>query len=741
MKYAEVAVDSPWPTRSTFSYEIPEGMELRPGQGVSVPFGDKVLQGVVFELTPSPSVEETKKVISPIESQPLLSSVQLQLARWISARYMSSLFESVAPMLPPEFRGGRRLGPKYTSLVRLLVPKEQAQAEAQHLREKRATKQGDVFELLSEETSGLALAELVRRTGCTRATVAALEKKGLVGVESVQVVRDPLRGRSFKPTSPHNLTPAQEKVWSEIEKTLVNSRKGQNEAAVFLLHGVTGSGKTEIYLRALASIIKLGKKGIVLVPELALTPQTIERFGSRFPGRIAVLHSGLTPGERFDEWWRIKEGAFDVVIGSRSAIFAPQPDLKLIVIDEEHEWTYKQQDVPPCYHARDVAVRLSELTGAVVILGSATPDLGSYHLARSGVYRLLELPERVPEDTRLPRVEVVDMRRELREGNRNIFSRALRSALASTLAQKEQAILFLNRRGTATFVQCRDCGFVLRCKRCDVSYTYHSTMGGLVCHYCNGKAPLPELCPSCGGRRIRYMGSGTQRIEEEVRAFFPEARLLRWDRDTTMDWRSHDTIMGKFLSHEADILIGTQMIAKGLHMPLVTLVGIVNADIGLHLPDFRVGERVFQVLSQVAGRAGRGEKGGKVVIQTYSPQHYAVLAAARHDYAFFYERESLFRREHGYPPFNRLARLLYTHPNVVACQREGLKLRGALEERVSSKGITDVGILGPSPAYMQKVRGRFRWHIILRSPDPSPILEDLRLPRGWTLDMDPVSLL
>jgi primosomal protein N' (replication factor Y) len=479
-----------------------------------------------------------------------------------------------------------------------------------------------------------------------------------------------------------------------------------------------------------------------MVPEIALTPQTISRFGSRFPDRVAVLHSRLSLGEQFDVWQRVRDGEFDVVIGSRGALFAPQPELGLIVIDEEHEWTYKQQEQSPRYHARDVAVRLASLTNAIVILGSATPDVVSYHQAQRGEFRLLQLPERISagEVSPLPKVESLDLRRELAEGNRSIFSRALSQALAETLAAGEQAILFLNRRGSATFVQCRDCGHVLHCRRCDAPLTYHADESGLVCHRCNHRTGVPQLCPDCGRRRIKFLGIGTQRVEEEVARSFPGARMLRWDRDATGGKHSHEQIMERFLAHEADVLVGTQMIAKGLDMPLVTLVGVVNADIGLYLPDFRSSERTFQILEQVAGRAGRRESVGRVIIQSYTPEHYAISAAANHDYDSFYRQEMAFRRQHGDPPFSRVARLIYTHKNAAHCQRESERVRGLLEQERERLGLPDTALFGPSPAFVQRVRGRYRWQIVIRSKDPRPLLAELRLPQGWSIDVDAVSL-
>jgi primosomal protein N' (replication factor Y) len=456
---------------------------------------------------------------------------------------------------------------------------------------------------------------------------------------------------------------------------------------------------------------------------------------------VAVLHSKLSLGEQFDEWWRIKNGEFDVVIGSRSAIFAPQPGLGLIVIDEEHEWTYKQQDAPR-YHAREVAKKLAEYTGAVVVLGSATPDVETYYHARRGDIRLLELPERVTPimGSPLPDVEVVDLKEELKAGNRSLFSRSLSRDIAKALSCGEQVILFLNRRGSAYFVQCRKCGFVLRCLRCEVSMTYHSAGDSLVCHQCNYRTPMPRYCPQCHSDRIKFIGTGTQKLEQEAGLAFPQAVLLRWDSDATRGKHSHRDMLNRFREHGADILIGTQMIAKGLDFPLVTVVGIINADTGLYLPDFRAGERTFQLLSQVLGRAGRGSRPGKVIIQTFSQEHYAIKAAAGHDYALFYEKEIFFRRKLHNPPFTRLARLVYRHTNDAICQREAEQMGRLLTQARDSRGIADVDLIGPSPAFIHRLRGRFRWQVILRGSEIPDLLSVIDFPQGWTIDVDPLGL-
>ncbi|MBI3979719.1 MAG: primosomal protein N' [Chloroflexi bacterium] len=619
--------------------------------------------------------------------------------------------------------------------IRLARPAAEAQAAADRWR-------GTARLLAAVEALAagpLPVASVRQAAGVPAAGWARLLAAGIVQIRSVEVRRDPLAHRTVQPAQPPVLTGAQAALCREIGRAIAGRRH-----QVFLLHGVTGSGKTEVYLRSLADVVTGGRQAIVLVPEIALTPQTIDRFNSRFPGRVAVLHSRLGLGEQYDEWRRIAAGAVDVVVGSRGAVFAPVRRLGLIVVDEEHEWTYKQQEQAPRYHARDVAVKRAELAGAVAILGSATPDVVSFHRARQGDYALLELPERVPAAGQtpapLPQVEVVDLRAELRAGNRSIFSRSLHQGVEGALAAGQQVILFLNRRGTASIVLCRDCGFVVRCRRCDVPLAYHGVENDLVCHLCNARAPVPEACPHCGSRRIRYLGVGTQKVVEEVAGQFPAARPIRWDRDATSSRHAHEEILDRFLAHEADVLVGTQMIAKGLDLPLVTVVGVVLADVGLHLPDFRAGERTFQLLTQVAGRAGRGRLSGRVVIQTYAPEHYAITAAGRHDYRAFYEQEIAFRRQWEQPPFADVVRLLYASSNRASCQSEADRVAALARAYVAREGLADVAVLGPAPAYVQRLRGRYRWQVILRGRRLAEVVRALGLHRGWAIDVDPVSL-
>jgi primosomal protein N' (replication factor Y) len=564
----------------------------------------------------------------------------------------------------------------------------------------------------------------------------------LVSVERLRVRRDPLSHLIFTTSPPPVLTSSQQTAWESIQDIIVGKARPSSSPPVFLLFGVTGSGKTEMYLRALAQVITAGKRGICLIPEIALTQQTVERFANRFPGRVGVLHSGLSLGEQLDEWQWIMEGNCDVVIGPRSALFAPLPNLGLIIIDEEHEWTYKQEDMSPRYHARDVAIRLAQLSDAVIILGSATPDIGSFHKAQQGEYQLVELKERITPRgySPLPEVRIVDLRDELKAGNTRLLSRSLLAAMKETLVQGEQVILFLNRRGTATFVRCRKCGFVFRCPRCSIALTYHSLEKRLICHRCRYSIPVPQICPRCSRRNLRFLGIGTQRVEEEIRHFFPEARVLRWDKDVITRRYAHEELLKNFRDHNADVLIGTQMIAKGLDLPQVTLAGIISADTGLNFPDFRSSERTFQLLCQVAGRAGRGIKAGKVIIQTYSPDNYTIKAAAKHDYLGFYYKEIDYRRRYNYPPFSQLVRLIYSHTKEELCRREAERVYRLILDEKAREGILGFNIIGPVPTFAFRARGRYRWQLFLRGPDSTRMLSQLTLPRGWTIDVDPVGI-
>ena len=610
----------------------------------------------------------------------------------------------------------------------------------------------------------LTMAELLRATGATRGRLNKLIQAGLLELRAERVWRDSLRDFDFIPDSAPELTPDQARAWGEISQAVEGDK-----TARFLLHGVTGSGKTEIYLRAIEATLAQGRGAVLLVPEIALTPQTVRRVSERFPSQVALVHGSLPTGERYDAWQRARSGDVSVIVGTRSALFTPLRNLGLIVLDEEHDASYKQAPgMPePHYHARDAADFLAQRNGAVLVLGSATPDLGSWYRAQRGRFKYLHLPKRIMghrrrirqqgerlgvascyQDDRgdavtieLPPVQVVDMRAELRAGNANMFSRALQNALAAVLERGEQAMLLLNRRGQATYVFCRDCGYALECVRCDAPMTYHRVDRSLRCHHCGASQAQPTTCPNCASGRIRYFGAGTQQVDEAVKQLFPTVRTLRWDVDTAKSPAMHFEILGKFIDREANLLIGTQMIAKGLDLPLVTLVGVVSADLGLALPDYRAGERVFQLLTQVSGRAGRGVLGGQVILQTYQPDHYVIQAASQHDYAGFVARESRYRREMGYPPYRRLARIVFTASTPAKAQAEAERAASQLAQVLAARNLSGSSLIGPAPCFYTRLDGRYRWHLLLRGPDPRAALRELKPGARWQIDTDPVDLL
>ncbi len=644
---------------------------------------------------------------------------------------------------------------QYERMVRLLLPPSELPAAIEQLG--RASRQIVVLRSIAERV-GEAEApdpELgVPAADMPLTTLRQLAERGLVELTQREVLRNPLDGAAIKPDVPPELSPLQAKVLAPISDAVL-----ARQHAVFLLHGVTGSGKTELYLRAIARALRQGRQALVLVPEIALTAQLVRRFAARFGAQVVVLHSGLSLGERFDTWRRLRRGEARVVVGSRSAVFAPLPELGLIVVDEEHEPSYKHEEGVR-YQARDVALELAALTDSVVILGSATPAVESYQRAREGMYTLLDLPERVGRKANggsksipLPPVQIVDMRLELQQGNRSIFSRALQRALSDVLKKRQQALLFLNRRGTAAFVMCRDCGYVVGCPRCSAPLTVHLVgqegLNGarsagyelLRCHTCGHRELAPTTCPECWSARIRHFGIGTQRVVAAVEELWPDARVLRWDRDVTGRKGAHDRLLQLFLNHEADIVVGTQMIAKGLDLPLVTLVGVVSADTGLHMPDFRAGERAFQLMAQVAGRAGRRDLGGQVILQSYTPDHYALCAAAEHDYRGFFREEIAFREETHYPPFSQLVRFVASgaNPDGVRTQAEALAER--INDAIRRIQLSDAALIGPAPAFMERMRGRYRWHLLVRAKDVHPLLDVLGPLPGWTVDVDPGSLL
>ncbi len=610
------------------------------------------------------------------------------------------------------------------------------------------------------------------------ADLYALEKRGLVTLFDDEVWRDPLAGYPTYLAEAPVLVEEQAQVWEVIRRRLQAIAEGSVAAPKpILLHGVTGSGKTEIYLRAVEETLRQGRQAIVMVPEISLTPQTVRRFIARFPGKVGLIHSRLSDGERFDTWRRARRGDLPVIVGARSALFAPLARLGLIVVDEFHDDSYYQSEPAPAYHAVRSAVAYASQAGALCLLGSATPDVASYHLAESGKWELLHLPQRIlahraavqieiergeivshyqalgpdAETLSLPPVRIVDMRQELKQGNRSIFSHRLKTGLTQVLTERRQAILFLNRRGSATYVFCRDCGYVLRCPHCDIPLVYHSltwqghTPGAgmdlpLRCHRCNYQRKMPERCPHCASVHIRQYGTGTQKVEEEVHLMFPQARTLRWDWDTTRRKGAHDLILDAFANRQADILIGTQMLAKGLDLPQVTLVGVVLADVGLTLPDYRATERVFALLAQVAGRAGRSPLGGEVILQTFMPEHYVIQTAAGHDYRAFYEKEIAFRQSMDYPPFSHLMRLEIRGSDEARIEKAIYSLASQLKEWIDEEKRRSTEIIGPAPCFFQRVGGQYRWQIVVKGPDPAALIKGKPL-KDVIIEVDPANLL
>jgi primosomal protein N' (replication factor Y) (superfamily II helicase) len=660
-----------------------------------------------------------------------------------------------------------RRAPKQAAVVSFLA--QQTTPPQQRAVRERGAKPDEVT-APEQAQPAVSVQAVYAATGAARATLRELERRGLLALETRETRRDPLARTPRTRDLPPPLTAQQETALAPVRAAI---EAGQH--AVFLLHGVTGSGKTELYLRSIGRALRLGKQALVLVPEIALTTQLVRRFAARFGPELAVLHSGLSLGERYDEWRRLRRGDARIAIGSRSAVFAPLPHLGLVIVDEEHEPSYKHEQAPR-YHARDVALQLAKLCGATLMLGSATPSVESYAAAQRGDYQLIAMSERVglaltanglprSQPLPLPQVQLVDMRKELRGGNRSIFSTALMEALDEALGRGEQSLLFLNRRGAASFVMCRDCGHVVSCPRCATPLTLHldqaaddagsteaalnetsdaqrpTRNGLLVCHSCNHRELVPLHCPQCWSTRIRQFGIGTQRVAEEVALRLPGARVLRWDRDTVTGKDGYGRLLDQLLRREADVLVGTQMVAKGLDLPGVTVVGVVAADTGLRLPDFRASERTFQLLTQVAGRAGRRDTVGRVVIQSYTTEHYALQAAREHDYAAFYQQEIAFRRQLGYPPFARLVRFVVQGASDERCERAARALAERINEAAPRMLGSEWGLIGPAPCFQRQLRGRYRWHLLLRARQPAPLLDALGPLPGWSVDVDPQQVL
>lgn len=781
--YAEIAVGSfindIENDMNIYDYIIPERYKdaLEIGMKVVVPFGGRLLEGYVIkvkDVSPVPS-NKLKEIIDIPEKEPVFSSKEIILAKWMSEEYICSLTDSLKCIIPPETvmkesKLVRLAGPVHDALDSFSPMEKKIISELNNgeqdittsrlcslygkgtqrvlkrmadcgyiIIESRMTKgvkdktakgikvnccldelediilqleskkntvaQAKILKILKTAGEPVIEKDFAKSYNVSQGTVNTLVKKGILEHVEIDVVRDPYKDTVFPKVDKPQLTDDQKKVVYNILNGFYNMKKGK-----FLIHGVTGCGKTEVYMSLVEHIIKDGKRAIMLVPEISLTPQTIERFKGRFE-RVAVLHSRLSKGERYDEWKRIRNNEVDVVVGARSAVFAPVNNLGIIVIDEEHEYSYKS-DKTPKYHAREVAEKRCEIDSALLVLGSATPCLETFHQAKMGFYNICTMDKRV-DNRLLPVLQIADMRQEITSGNRTIFSRLLYKEMREALKNGHQIILFLNRRGFSTFVSCRKCGHVMKCPRCDVSLTYHADKNSLNCHYCDLVIKPPDTCPKCGSNYIKYFGLGTQKVESEVKRLFPSSRVLRMDFDTTSNKGAHERIYRDFKDNRADILVGTQMISKGLDFPNVTLVGIIAADLTLNIPDYKACERTFQLITQVSGRAGRGEYPGRVIVQTYNPEHYSIVSALHQDYTGFFNREIIVRKDFQYPPFCDLV-------NIVASAKEENKAIYAIRDIACKIAETareekyDISILGPTPAPISKIKMSYRWQTIIK---------------------------
>lgn len=695
-----------------FTYRIPEGLDVRPGHHVLIPFGqgNHTKEGFVLSISEESGLEDgvaLKDVLSCVEPYTVLLPEQIELAEWMQEAYHCLLVDALRLMIPAQLRGGR-IHEKRERIVYLADPAANFSSKS-HI-------QTDVVDLLKKAGQPMSVTDIKAFLPGSSPAIAALLKKRVLSENSFTVFRRP--EYSVRAENAPKLTFEQAKALAEVNAL----SPGQTA----LLYGVTGSGKTEVYLRCIEECLNAGKGAIVLVPEIALTPQTVGRFAARFGDRIAVLHSRLSPGERFDEWRRIRLGKAPIVIGARSAVFAPVEELGLIIIDEEHEGSY-QSEITPRYHALDIARRRVRMNGGKLLLGSATPSLLSYYRALSGSYRLIELKHRVGGRP-LPTVSIADMRAEFLEGNNGIFSSLLLSKLEACLKGGHQAMLFLNRRGYSTFVSCRACGYVLTCDNCDISMTYHKAQNAVRCHYCGAKKPLPKVCPNCGKPFIKYFGIGTEQVEEQIQQWFPGTETIRMDADTVTRRDAYDQILSAFGRGEAQILIGTQMIAKGHDFPNVTLVGVIAADTTLRFPDYRSGERTFQLLTQVSGRAGRDKDPGEVVMQTYVPDHPVLKFARVQDYPGFYQYEIAQRKKCLYPPFSLFIRLLLSAEDEDALIERGKEYAKALEAdlraALKEEGQGDLLLLLAAPAPIARIAGQSRYQILVK------LLRTKRLPQA-----------
>ncbi|GEM00722.1 replication restart DNA helicase PriA [Halolactibacillus halophilus] len=773
-KIAKVVVDVPASNINRFfDYLIPDKLlgAIEIGMRVIVPFGNRTIMGYVLETVNETTFDETKlkQIKTTLDVQPVLTKELIDLGQWLAESTLSYFISSFQAMLPQALKASydkslHRLHPpinqrladlfdgrdyigfdelnddfplrivndeigkgnvewdyhvstnesfKYVTMVEVIGTEAKFDLYLADLT-KQSKKQFELVQYFLDDHATRPLKKVLKDNKTTRNTLNKLIDQQLIRLVKQQVNRDPYQGETEK-TTPLTLAPQQQKALDAIVRKM-----NQHEAKTFLLHGVTGSGKTEVYLQAIDLAIRQDKEAIVLVPEISLTPMMVERFKRRFGDAVAVLHSALSKGERFDEWRKIQKKQVSVAVGARSAIFAPFENLGMIIIDEEHESTYKQEDHPR-YHVRDVAKHRADYHKCPVVLGTATPTLETYARAKKGVYQLIEMPERINQSL-MPKVTIQDMREELHQGNRTMFSRQLKEAIERRLEKREQVVLFLNRRGYSTFVMCRDCGHTVECPSCDISLTYHQRDHRLKCHYCNYSEPMPNVCPNCQSESIRFFGTGTEKVEEALNETFPEARIIRMDVDTTRKKGAHERLLKQFGNKQADILLGTQMIAKGLDFPDVTLVGVLAADGLLNLPDFRAAEKTFQLLTQVSGRAGRHELTGEVIVQTYTPEHYSVLFAKDYDYHGFFKQEMALRKAYQYPPYYFLTLITVTHENRLKAEEVTRVIQKLLVKHLTKEAV----ILGPTPSPIERIKGRYRFQCMVKYKDEPDLMSVLR---------------
>lgn len=709
-QFANIIVDiSHEKLDKTFQYKIPEHLRevLEVGMQVEIPFGkgSRKTTGYVVELTDMPEyeVEKQKEVLALAEGSIPIESRLIALAGWMRKNYGGTMNHALKTVLPVK----QKAREKQQRTLKLLLSEQEAGEQLAVFKKKHSTARARLLEALIEEQT-LPYEIVTRKLNVTAAVIRAMEEMGILRIEVSRSYRSPLENMKQE---------AKRIVLNEEQQAVVNrvwQDLAKEEFHTYLLHGVTGSGKTAVYIEMIEKVTAAGRQAIVLIPEIALTYQTVVRFYQRFGERVSILNSKMSPGERYDQFERAKNGELDVMIGPRSALFTPFSKLGLIIIDEEHETSYKSENVPR-YHAREVAAERARMEGASVVLGSATPSIDSYYKAQTGEYILLELPKRI-EEKPLPQCYTVDLREELRKGNRSILSEKLQELMEERLEKGQQTMLFINRRGMSGFVSCRACGYVLKCPHCDVSLSQHNN-GRMVCHYCGYEEKVPEECPECGSGYISGFKAGTQKIEEIVKKRFPKARVLRMDFDTTRNKDGYEKILSAFANQEADILIGTQMIVKGHDFPNVTLVGVLAADLSLYVSDYHAPERTFQLITQAAGRAGRGKLPGEVVIQTYSPDNYSICLARQQDYKTFYETEIKYRQMMQYPPAGHMMVMLIASKDEMTAALSAELLAKKIQQSVDSGKITGVKTIGPAAAAIAKVKDIYKKVIYFKSAD------------------------